>query len=216
MAPPPEPLHASFLCSLALALLRAGRLSAASHVASALSANAASPPAALLRRLIPALASSGLAAAAARFRPVPGDPLTLNSVLLSHCALRSLRPALSLLRSSQAVDTVSYNIVILGISEQGVRHGGGSRLAPALLAEMCKRGVPFDSVTVNATLVGLCRDGQVEGAAALAEMMVRGGGISELDAVGWNALIDGYCKLGDMVAALAAAERTRTDRKSVV
>lgn len=174
-------LHASFLCSLALALLRAGRLSAASHVVSSLPA---SPPARLLRRLIPALASSGLAAAAVRFRPVPGDPRTLNSIILSYCTLRLLRPALSLLRSSSgrrsqvAAGTVGYNVFLAGLSEQG--HG---RLAPSVLAEMCKRGVPFDGVTVDTALVALCRAGLVDQAAELAEMLVGGRGIDSLDVV---------------------------------
>lgn len=186
-------LQASFLCSLTLALLRAGRLSAASHVISSLPAP---PPACLLRRLIPALASSGLVAAASRFRPVPGDPLTLNSIILSYCSLHALRPALSLLRSSSgpqpqvAADTVSYNIFLAGLSEQG--HG---RLAPPVLSEMCKRGVPWDGVTMSTVLVGLCRTGLVGEAAALAEMLVRGRGIDGLGVVGWNALIDGYCKV---------------------
>jgi len=194
-------LHASFLCSFALALLRAGRLAAASHIVSSLPA---SPPSRLLRRLIPALASSGLAAAAVRFRPVPGDSRTLNSIILSYCNLRLLRPALSLLRSSSrpqsqvAADTVSYNIFLTGLSEQG--HG---KLAPPLLAEMCKRGVPFDGVTVNTVLVGVCRAGLVNEATRLAEMLVGGRGIETLDVVGWNALIDGYCKVQDMAAALA-------------
>ncbi|GJM87414.1 hypothetical protein PR202_ga03364 [Eleusine coracana subsp. coracana] len=118
------------------------------------------PPAPLLRRLIPALASAGLVAAAVRFRPVPGDPLTLNSIILSYCSLRLLRPALSLLRASArppwqaAVDTVSYNIFLTGLSEQG-----RGELAPAVLAEMSKRGVPFDGFTINTVLVGLCRKG---------------------------------------------------------
>jgi len=197
-------LQASFLCSLALAFLRAGRLSVASYVVSSLPA---SPPA----RLIPALASSGLAAAAVRFRPVPGDTLTLNSIILSYCSLRSLRPALSLLRSSSgaqaqvASDTVSYNIFLAGLSEQG--HG---RLAPPVLAEMCKRGVPWDGVTVSTALVGLCRTGLVSEAEALAEMLLRGRGIDGLDVVGWNALIDGHGKVQDMAAALVVVERMRT------
>ncbi|RCV09019.1 hypothetical protein SETIT_1G373200v2 [Setaria italica] len=177
MAAPPQALtptlHASFLCSLALVLLRAGRLSAASQIVSSFPA---SPPASLLRRLIPALASSGLAAAAVRFRPLPVDPHTLNSIILSYCNLRLLRPALSLLRPRE---------------------------------EMCKRGVPFDGVTVNTVLVGLCRSGLVDEAARLTEMLVGGRGIGSLDVVGWNALIDGYCKVQDMAAALAVAERMR-------
>jgi hypothetical protein len=64
-----------------------------------------------------------------------------------------------------------------------------------VLSEMCKHGVPWDGVTMSTTLVGLCRTKLIDEAATLAEMLVRGRGIDGLGVVGWNALIDGYCKV---------------------
>jgi hypothetical protein len=48
---------------------------------------------------------------------------------------------------------------------------------------------------MSTTLMGLCRTKLIGEAAALAETLVRGRGIDGLGVVGWNALIDGYCKV---------------------